>query len=620
MDSSGNVVLSAYVDRAKAYTSPEAIEYRYGKASSVNDAPPLSEAPIIGMITAGYGGGTMKYQFGGPENLSNNDYVTNQGGGLVVSDNLLTSVVRLTTMQKDRNCISIYPQVFWQDGQSPIPEQLREYIASGFLSSSDKVVSTIRRQGPGDSGVTRMSVFATQATDTREARLFTIGTATAPGKATAILKPGVSVTSMDVTDGGEYLLVTLWNWREFRGEVAVVALASVRPGRDWTDTPPYEEWWNDWDRAHPGMFNQGNWRFMKVMGYVPLPDDMKAPTCCRSLTGVDGHVQVVAQGSDPGGVAELSSPLKDNRAKLLPGGIFYEKYAKGGLLVVGSYSEQKLCWIDLAPLISYVNGMYIDSEENNAQTRTLGMEANQWPYFLPEGSPHLPKVIKTESIEGHPRAIASTTGYGYWNSRDQRRQPGTPYWMPCPHEARVWPVTKEGTLSIYEVGRWVPGVLPADQTPQASEIRKIGEHTGLGTNIVHAGSVKSYPIDMQGIVYDENDGLPGSMDNMVMVTDREGRAIKWLQFSLLDGGKTAFPRYTLRDKDLDPMGAEMADAYDQPTGGLTIPDASAKAFKTYRILSFSYRGVTYPVPEGGQRCGSFAVAGIPLAYGMGNVP
>jgi hypothetical protein len=613
VDASGAIVQSAYVEAAKDFTGPLAMMIRYGTASLVNDGPELTEAPVIGTITSGYGGGSMQYQFGGPESLENNDYVTNQGAGLVAGETLLESVVRLTTMVKDRSCISLKPQVFWQDGQDPVPSQLRDYIASGVLSNTDKAVYAVRKSGPGDSGVTRQSIVATQGTETEGPVIFTIGTATAPGKCSVRLKPGVSITSMDVSDNGEFAYATLWNFLEFKGEVAVIALASCRPGRLWTDTPPFEEWWNDWDRPHPGLFNQGNIGFMKVVGYVQLPD-MKAPSCCRVVTGVDGHTQVVAQGSDPGGVAELSSPLQDNRAKLLPGGIYYEKYAKGGLLIVGSYSEQKLCWIDLAPMVSYFNGMYLDSDANNVQTRTLGMGANQWPFVL--ASANLPQVVKTEPT-GKVRAIVSTVSYGYWNKDDQRREPGTPYWMSSPNAPRVWVVTKDGTASIYAVGRWVPGVKPADQTPQVSEIQKISEETGLGSNITHAGNVKDYPIDMQGIPWDSADALPHSMNHMLMISDRGGRAVKIYQFSLLNNA--AFERYTLRDKDMDPMWSEMADSYDQRTGGITVADGQGW-FKSYRVLGFSYRGTTYPVPAIGQRCGKFAVNGPALAYSMGNVP
>jgi hypothetical protein len=610
------------------------MKIRYGEASLVNDAPELPLAPIVGVITENYGSGRSEYQFGGPEDQSMGDYVNNSGCGLVLGQTLLSSIVRLTTMAKDRGCISLNPDIFWQDGRDPVPQQLRDYISAGILHNDDKPVYQIRHAGPGDSGVTRNSIVATQGTDTRGAVIFNIGTATAPGSLAHVRLPiGYSVTSMDVSDCNEFVYATCMNWLDGKGYLVVVALGCVRPGQSITGSLPWEEWWNEWlCGVKPGLFNQGNIGFMKIVGYVPLPDDIKAPTCIRVMTGVTGMDQVVTGPTpEPSNIAEMSYPLSANLAKFQPGGIYYEKYAKNGIAVVASYSEQKQCVIDLGPLMGYYNSMYFGSAATNAQTQlaNLGMADNQWPYFLAAGSQYLPQVIKTEDTDGHVRAIGSTIGYGYWNKYTERREPGMPYWMDAPQAPRFWTVTKEGKLSIYAVGKWVMGLKPYRQngtitevpgTPTAAEIAKIGEQTGLGSNITHAGSVKDFPIEMQGIPWSENDDKPHAMNHMLMITDRGGRAVRLYQFSLLDGGVSAFHRFTLRDKDLDPMWAELADSYDQRTGSLAVCDGQGY-LKSFRVLPFSYRGVSYPLPpEGAQRCGRFTVAGPMLSYSMGNVP
>lgn len=637
VDANGQIVQSAYVAVAKDWTGPVAMHMRYGEASVVNDAPELPLAPIVGTITDGYGGGRSLYQFGGPEDTSMGDYVNNSGAGLVLGATLLESVVRLTTMAKDRGCISLNPDVFWQDGRDPVPQQLRDYIAAGILRLDDKPVYQIRHAGPGDTGVTRNSVVATQGTETRGAVIFNIGTATAPGSLAHVQLPvGYSVTSMDVSDCNEFVYATAWNWIDGNGYVIVIALGCIRPYQQIDDPLPWHEWWNEWQcGVKPGLFNQGNIGFMKIMGYVPLPDSMKAPTCCRVMTGVTGFSTIVAQGADPGNVAELAYPLKDNLAKFQPGGSWYETYAKDGLLIVGSYSEKNQCLIDLKPLIGYMNNMYFGSPSNNAQTQlpNVGMAENQWPFFLPASSPHLPKVIKVEDAGGRVRAIVSTIGYGYWNKYNERRNPTPTFtgWRPDPRIPAFWTVLAEGKVTIHEVGKWVMGCKPVRQTtpitevpgtPTAAEIRKIGEVTGLGANLTHAGNVKDFPVDMQGIAWspEEGDNKPHAMSHMLMLCVRGERAVKFIQFSLLDGGKTAFPRFVLKDKDLDPMWAELADSYDQRTGSLAVCDGQGY-LKSFRVLPFSYRGKSYPLPpEGAQRCGRFSVAAPMLSYSMGNVP
>lgn len=636
IDANRAVVRDAYVAMAKDWTGPDAISYRYGEASAVDTAPALSEARILGTITDDYGGGLSKYQFGGPEDKSMGDYVNNQGAGLVLGATLLESVVRLTTMAKDRGCISLNPDVFWQDGRDPVPQQLRDYIAAGILKLTDKPVYQIRHAGPGDTGVTRNSVLATQGTDTEGAVIFNIGTATAPGSLAHVRLPvGYSITSMDVSDCNEFILATCWNWKEFRGYVVVVALGCIRPGQKITDPLPWTEWWNEWMcGVKPGLFNQGNIGFMKIVGYVPLPDEIKAPTCIRVMTGLTGFNQVVAQGNDPGNVAENSYPLKDNLAKFQPGGSWYETYAKNGLAIVGSQSEEKQCLIDLAPLIGYYNDMYFGSAANNAKTQLpmVGMADNQWPYLLAPGSAYLPRVIKTESAGGRVRAIVSTTGYGYWNKYNERRNPTPTFtgWRDDPRTPAFWVMTQDGKCRVHAVGKWVLGVKPVRQTtpitetltpPTPDEIKLLHETTGLGTNITHAGNVKDYPVDMQNIAWspEEEDNKPHAMSHMIMFCARGDRAVKFYQFSLLDGGKSMMQRFVLKDQGLDPMWAEMADSYDQRTGGVSVCDGGGY-LKSFRILAFSYRNKTYSLPAGGQRCGRFQVAGKMLSYSHGNVP
>lgn len=636
VDANGVIVRSVYEEVAKNWTGPRAMRMRYGVPSTTNAHPELPQAQIVGVITDGYGGGRSEYQFGGPEDKNMGDYVNNSGCGLVLGATLLTSLVRLTTMAKDRGCISLNPDIFWQDGRDPVPRQLRDYVAKGILKLTDKPVYQIRHAGPGDTGVTRNSIVATQGTDTDGAVIFNIGTATAPGSLAHVRLPiGMHVTAIDVSDCNEFAYATVWNTKLYRGEVVVIALGCVRPGQAIDGSLPWEEWWNEWMcGVKPGLFNQGNIGFMKIVGYVQLPDDLKAPTCIRVMTGVTGFNQVVAQGQDPGNVAENGYPLKDNLAKFQKGGVWHETYAKDGLLAIGSYSEQRECYVDLKPLIGYYNDMYFGSAENNAKTQLpmVGMADSQWPYLLAAGSQYLPKVIKTEAAGGHVRSIVSTIGYGYWNKYNERRNPTPTFtgWRDDPRTPAFWSVMAEGKIVIHEVGKWVTGCKPFRHgspitevlgTPTAAEIRKISEVPGLGTNITHASNVKDFPIDLQNIAWspEEGDNKPHAMSHMIMFCDRGGRAVKFYQFNLLDGGKTMFERFVLKDKDLDPMWAEMADSYDQRTGSLAVCDGGG-SLKSFRVLPFSYRNKTYPLPVGGQRCGKFAVSGPMLSYSMGNVP
>ena len=54
------------------------------------------------------------------------------------------------------------------------------------------------------------------------------------------------------------------------------------------------DWWGEWNGVYPGLPNLGNVAFMKVLGYVPLPADMKAPTEISVTTGVDRNAYLQA--------------------------------------------------------------------------------------------------------------------------------------------------------------------------------------------------------------------------------------------------------------------------------------------------------------------------------------
>ena len=65
-----------------------------------------------------------------------------------------------------------------------------------------------------------------------------------------------------------------------------------------------------------------------------------------------------------------NSPLTSNWQSFASGGSNYGRYAKGGVAVVISKSEQKVAFIDLKPLFSYVNSVYFSSN--------VGTTSNLW--------------------------------------------------------------------------------------------------------------------------------------------------------------------------------------------------------------------------------------------------
>ena len=102
-------------------------------------------------------------------------------------------------------------------------------------------------------------------------------------------------------------------------------------------------------------------------------------------------------------MAKEASPMADNRAKMLPGGEYYERYAKGGVAVVASKIGEDRGFLDLGPLFKYTNEMYLGSAASNLETQNVG--PGRQPMAVPAGRPaagHAPMVIKTMTLADEP--------------------------------------------------------------------------------------------------------------------------------------------------------------------------------------------------------------------------
>src|SRR4029078_9741719 len=102
-----------------------------------------------------------------------------------------------------------------------------------------------------------------------------------------------------------------------------------------------------------------------------------------------------------------------SRQGFLSGGASYGRYAKGGVAVVISKSEQKVAFIDLKPLFTYVNSVYFGGDQAtfNARTASLGQADNQRRYTFTQQPSQVPTVVKTVSLTQRPTAV-KTSAFG----------------------------------------------------------------------------------------------------------------------------------------------------------------------------------------------------------------
>ena len=108
-------------------------------------------------------------------------------------------------------------------------------------------------------------------------------------------------TAIAVSNSSEFAFITVWDTVNLRGEIAVVALAGLCDGCTPSNPGAYE-WWGEWRGVYPGLPNLGNVAYMKVLGYVPLPADMKAPTEISVTTGMSrsAYLQAGVPGYESG--------------------------------------------------------------------------------------------------------------------------------------------------------------------------------------------------------------------------------------------------------------------------------------------------------------------------------
>ena len=400
-----------------------------------------------------------------------------------------------------------------------------------------------------------------------------IGTAqanTSTNKASAQLAPGKVPTAVALTNSNEFALITVWDTVRLRGEVAVVALAGLCDGCTPDKPASPTSWWGEWKGLYPGLPNLGNTAYMKVLGYVPLPADMKAPTDISVTTGVSREAYLPAGVPGRETTYDLSLSSAAHRATFKSGGRNYNSYAKGGVAVVSSKSEQKVAFLDLRPLFAYYQSMYFGSDSDYSVTTSVGPADSQWPRTFAGAPAQTPTVIKTVSMANRPTAVRA---YAWGSNR------------------RAWVATQDGQLHIFNLGDY-----PTAGSGSASSIVEVGA-VAVGRNPTGIALVKE---KAGNAVYPD-------ITREVIVTSRGDRQLQWVRFAG-DGNSGSVVR-TLKDTRLvDPIAAEDTDNHGAESYVVSVADYGGRALRNYRygpVIMHNY---------GGSACGSANGCGM----GSGN--
>ncbi|MDM0052733.1 hypothetical protein [Variovorax sp. J22R115] len=602
VDGNQTVATDAYRAMAAQLSKPTGIDYRYGPSAAAygvgnGGMPTLYARDARAQLGSPAPSHPFYWQVGGPPSASAGAYSTNQANMVFVADNPAQriGVADFQVSGYMYNTFAQLPQLGWTraavSGGGIDGINAMAFKASGVASSDPIAVGRCT----GRSGFCNESLVAYQ-----NGVIATAGSNTSANQASVKLPANKVPTAIAMTTQSEFALVTVWDTTAMKGQVAVIALAGLCDGCDpynngTNGQRAYYKWWNEWMATYPGLPNMGNIAFMKILGYVDLPG-MTAPTEIAATTGLDQFQTF--NGADF--VGYDNTPLSSNWQSFTGSGANASRYAKGGMAVVISKSEQKAAFIDLKPLFSYVNGVYFSA--NVTQTSNLGQGDSQWPYTFANTPSQTPTVVKTVSLSAKPTAVKTTVF-------------GSPQ--------RAWIATQDGTLHIYSIDGYAPGGTAA--SPSASAIAEVGTVTGIGRNPTSLGTSKGEPTD----------GSIEPLNRQILVASRGDRKVSWVRFA--SNGNSGTIVRTLQDTRLvDPIAVEDADNFANPGYLTSVTDYAGKAVRNYRygpvifsdggacprstggcvVTPTSAGGVTYNIEYGG----ALDVPGAPFQMTTTNVP
>ena len=555
VDSNGVIVAAAYQDMATKMSLDAGIPYRYGPSSST----PLAGAPThyerfpstfytLEQRPAGDLSNMGQWQVGGPATTDPGDYFSTMSNVLYIGDSAARhGVADVMTISQQHNTFQQKPELPWFQ-RSHLGGGVDDYHAmDGNLKNPVAAARCLGRHGWCNEGLV---VYQNGAISTM------FGSNTAQNRATTQLAANKVPTGIAITNANEFALITVWDTVELKGQIAVVAIAGLSGGATPENPDIGDVGWGDWGALHPGLANLGNTAYLKVLGYVDLPANMKAPSEIAVTTGWnpwDGRIYYDWGGYASAYIMDLETEA--NRQTYISG-TNVNAMAKQGVAIVLSKSEKRVAFIDLKPLLDFYKTMYFGSLANFQATQNWGPAGNQWPYTFANTPSQTPTLIKTVDLPSKPTAVRASN------------------WGAAP--ARAYIATEDGNLRLFSLGNYgkpTGTAVPAD-------IAQVGT-VAVGANPT---SISHY----RGVV---NDTLEHT--DVILVLSRTEKKVSWI--TLAGDRNSGTVTKTLTDsRMIDPIAME--DNENHGTHGLvvTVADYTGGTVRNYR-----YSNVIFWTNQGG---------------------
>ena len=576
------------------------IDYTRGKAASSVGGVNLYERPHYtiqaggtqnaGQIGSIYEHGKATGEDGGAYSTSQTDVVTfgaSSGSG----------VVSLQTSGYTNNTGQLKPQPQWQRGF-----EIEHYNFGGYRSSGVLPAGNVKPMFVASSNDISSDNGTSRLIGTADGTIFGVGSNTAANSVSVKLAAGKLPVAAAMTNKAEFLFVPVWDKATRKGQVAVVITAGMPEGTPWTSTSLAYRWWEEWREAYPGLPNQGNTGFLKVLGYVDIPG-MAAPTSVAVNTGMHPWQML---GGDARGIGYAMSPVKDHYTELRDGGTNGGRIARGGLLAVASKSEKKVVYFDLKPLFSWVYDSYYGANHTRGERANLGLGDAQWPQVMAQSGVTMP-VVKTVTFADQVAAVKFT------GTRPAPQTPGEPF---------NWVVTNnasgQGTVHVMAVGDCVPGTAN-NKSCAAGNISERSTVTGLP----YVSSIAT----MLGMKQTGNVDL----NNGFWFVGRPGRDVGFVRLNSSGAGGSIGLQYkTSVDQCADPVGLADIDNYSNESNAQLLMCYNDKKVATYRTDTLFTNGTWTAWPQSTpvqgtsgvpvEYYGAFATSGKPVHALTANVP
>jgi hypothetical protein len=595
LDASGQLVPAAYVAIASDYSSDEAITYRYGPA---NSAPATAHTYWQPGDKTFHPHGNQCYQkeFPGSEldtklkiiyqlgslDCARNDFGSNMGDVIyrpdVATDPGVTS---LLTLDLSAGTVAEKPQLPWVFGHSSSNPQLKNHIAAngGVLPARPIAMGRCSEHDCAQALVAFQNGL-----------IASFGSNTASHSASVKLPAGKVPTAIAITTNSEFALVTVWDTVNLKGQVAVMALGSLADGSKVGG--PYDPSAGSWPGLYPGLRNISNFVFIKLLGFVDLPD-MVAPTDISAVTDFGVMQDNSTQGwlIDPIGNRGASmtmtqvNPLTNgiNQKSFAHGGINAKLLSRAGVAAVISKSEKRVVFLDLKPLFDKVNHTYFQGNLATLKSTfaNTGLGDSQWPPVFAVDN-YAPTVIKTMKLAARPTAVKISI---------------------LPNPGQAWVATEDGKIRAISVAGVQAGTNP--------DPRLIKE--------VHSLQVGKNPTSMKHHVIV---GL-GNSNTKLWVVSRGEQKIQ-----LVDMARLAIEK-TLQDaRMVDPITVDETQQNPLLTSVITITDYAGKQVMNYRYAPITLQGGNTPLHIGIGKSGNdlfefggaYALPGKPFDFTQSNVP